>query len=252
MENTIQIIFENEDFAILNKKRGMPTAPLKEGDYSLLTEFLKTHEIKEKVIGKKEIEMGLLHRLDTPTTGLVLIAKKQKIFDFFSSMQAQDKIEKEYLAHCYIIKNFRLNAEVDANLKVFEIKSAFLPSGKHRRKVKMAFDQNLKTYTTKIILEAPLASILKRKEMHATVKCILTQGYRHQVRCHLASLGLPIINDALYNSKYIEKNKEKIENEIARQSYKLELYATRLTFPSPYSPTEQLSFSLLPLDKKNQ
>lgn len=137
---SIQIIFENEDFAILNKPRGMPTAPLKEGDYSLLTEFLKIHHIQEKVIGKKEVESGLLHRLDTPTTGLVLIAKKQIVYDFFSFMQKQNKIEKEYIAHCDIVKTNILPQKLNMNSKSFEIASSFLPCGKHRRKVKMNFD----------------------------------------------------------------------------------------------------------------
>ncbi len=248
----IQVIFENEDFAVLNKERGMPTAPLKEGDYSLLTEFLKSQSINEEVIGKKEIERGLIHRLDTPTTGLVLIAKKQKIFDFLSFMQEKNKIEKEYIAYCDILKTKNFPTKVYTNNKSFEIKSSFLPCGKHRRKVKIDFGADRKIYTTKIMLEAPLIDIFQRKAKQTKVKCILTQGYRHQVRCHLASIGLPILNDALYNTKYIEEHKEKIEDEIARHNYKLELYATKLTFPSPYSPNEQLSFSLQILDKKNQ
>ena len=250
----IQIIFENEDFAILNKPRGIPTAPLREEDYSLLTEFLKIRDLKERVVGKKEVERGLLHRLDTPTTGLVLIAKRQKIFDFFSFMQKQDKIEKEYLAYCNILKDKKLANSINTNVdsEVFEIKSSFLPCGKHRRKVKMSFGIENKVYTTKIMLKAPLKNIFKKGIKQTLVKCILTQGYRHQVRCHLASLGLPILNDALYNFRYIEENKERIEDEIKTQSYALELYATRLTFPSPYSSSEQLSFLLPPLDKKSQ
>ncbi|MGP1438888.1 MAG: pseudouridine synthase [Treponema sp.] len=244
-----QLIFENEDFAVLNKKRGIPTAPLKEGDYSLLTEFLKVSKLKERVIGKKEVEKGLLHRLDTATTGLVLIAKTQKVFDFFSRMQEQNKIEKEYTAYCDVTKNFPniLNTHIN-----FEIKSSFLPCGKHRRKVKMIFNAQQKEYTTKVIIENQ-EKALKNDcfKKVVTCKCFLTQGYRHQVRCHLASIGFPILNDALYNTKYIEKHKETIEDEIKAQSYQLELYATKLTLPSPYSPNEQLSFLLPPLDKKN-
>ena len=247
----IQIVFENEDFAVLSKPKGMPTAPLKEGDCSLLTEFLKTNHIEEKVVGKKEVERGLLHRLDTPTAGLVLIAKNQKTFDFFSFLQKQDRIEKEYIAYCDIIKAKSLPFQINTSSKYFEVRSSFLPFGKHRRKVKMHFDVGHKVYNTKIMLEVPLMNILQREGEQTTIKCILTQGYRHQVRCHLASLGLPIINDALYNPRYIEENKENIEGEIEKQSYKLELYATKLTLPSPYSPTEQLSFSLPQLDKKN-
>ena len=102
-EKLVDIIFENEDFAVLNKKRGEPTAPLKEGDASLLTNFLSLGHVKEKVIGKKEIEAGLLHRLDTATTGLVLVAKTQKMFDLLQDMQEHCLIEKEYFAVCDLV-----------------------------------------------------------------------------------------------------------------------------------------------------
>ena len=100
------------------------------------------------------------------------------------------------------------------------------------------------------------------KPMQTHCICRLYQGYRHQVRVHLSSIGLPIQGDALYNMHYIKKMGTHIEKKIANNSYPLELYATKLTFPSPYNYSinsnstnklfkELLSFSLPQLDKKN-
>ena len=259
------IIFENEDFAVLNKKRGIPTAPLKEGDFSLLTEFLKTRHLLEKVIGKKEVEAGLIHRLDTATSGIVLIAKRQRIYDTLQHMQDLNLIEKEYIAICdcttSISNNMSIPAKNNSDIAhSFDIKSYFIPFGKGGKKVKAIFNlassfskkkvqrQMKKEYTTHII-------ITEHNNKEVTCTCRLTQGYRHQVRCHLSCLGLPIKGDALYNAQYIEAHKERIAKEVETHSYPLELYAYKISFPPPYLPLskerEKLSFSLLPQDRRS-
>ena len=276
----LDIIFENEDFAILNKKRGLPTAPLKAGDTSLLTQFLNEKKLEEKVIGKKAIEAGLLHRLDTATSGLVLIAKKQKMYNLLQNMQAMHLIRKEYLAFCDYVPASRTNLiiQIEQNTShsfSFNIESNFVPFGKKGQKVKACLNANNyahhkkiteKRYITNVLIEKSdclneIKNILlqntefekkERLKGGAVCRCSLTQGYRHQVRCHLASIGLPIEKDALYNIKYIEEHtKEQIESEKINSSYQLQLYAIKLTFPSPYSKDKTLSFSLPQLDKKN-
>lgn len=299
-QSLVDIIFENEDFAVLNKKRGEPTAPLKEGDSSLLTHFLSLGHVKEKVIGKKEIEGGLLHRLDTATMGLVLIAKTQKMFDILQDMQEHCLIEKEYLAVCDLVPSQILycpkNIKQVNNFYTFNVTSNFCSCGKRGQRVKMldikddnyfnAFlTKNKKQYETNVFIENKdewkvLDSIFMRKNLFnrkhivnterifksdrlIKIHCVcrLKKGYRHQVRVHLSSIGLPIQGDALYNIQYIKEMGTSIEKQIADHSYPLELYAKKLTFPSPYKrmlnknivkqkPMELLSFSLPQLDKK--
>ena len=277
----LDIVFQNEDFALINKKGGIASAPLKKGDNSLLTLFLMQNPTKEKVCGKKEIEEGLLHRLDTPTKGLVLIAKNQKMYDILSSMQDRNMIEKEYLAICDVAPYQAIcqpYISYHASYCSLSIMSSFLPYGRRGAKVKMHFPydtlknnhtnkKELKKYTTHVLIkndeEVKKIRTLFNPKQYKTDKldeskihsicchCTLTKGYRHQVRCHLASIGLPIKGDGLYNSIYIEKNKKDIAKLVGSHSYPLELYATRISFPSPYNTGCQLSFSLLPLDRKN-
>ena len=285
-KDALDIVFQNEDFAIINKKRGMASAPLKKGDDSLLTLFLQHNLLKEKVCGKKEIEEGLLHRLDTPTSGLILIAKNQNIYDILTSMQDKDMIEKEYLAICNVVPNQAFHQpqiSYQTSYCQFNIISSFLPYGRRGARVKMHFPYNkpknghiknnhtnkkeFKTYKTHVLIkEEEGAEIAKKlfglkqnkkdktdtKELeNICCHCTLTRGYRHQVRCHLASIGLPIKGDGLYNSIYIEENKKDIEKLSSSHNYPLHLYATRISFPSPYNSDCELSFSLLPLNKKN-
>lgn len=260
------IVFENEDFAILNKKQGIPTAPLKKGDTSALTEFCNTRTLTEQVLGKKEVEAGLLHRLDTATSGLILIAKRQKIYDTMQHMQELNLIEKEYIATCDVISTTRESAFLPLLPHrvgtLCQITSFFVPFGKGAQKVKAVFTSSLspnlsnkkrkalskKEYTTRV-------NLVSCKAEEVTCICRLTQGYRHQVRCHLATVGLPIKGDALYNIKYIEEHRAILAEQISSHSYPLALQACKISFPSPYLPlshtTERLSFSLPLQDRTN-
>ena len=87
----IKIIFENEDFLVISKPAGLPSAPLHSLDEeSALTKVVKNYPEILHINGKKSIEYGLLHRLDTVTEGLLLIALNQafydKIFDLISGI----------------------------------------------------------------------------------------------------------------------------------------------------------------------
>ena len=90
-----EVIFENEAYAVLYKPRGMPTAPLTEDEEgTLVSWFLKSCPEAASVKGKKDIEAGLVNRLDTATRGLVLIAKTQESYDALNLMQANNLIKK--------------------------------------------------------------------------------------------------------------------------------------------------------------
>jgi len=107
------------------------------------------------------------------------------------------------------------------------------------------FSSTAKIYTTNII------DINDLDDSAPRVTCTLTQGFRHQVRAHLASIGLPIYGDPLYNEKFKDFPQEKIED----HSYPLQLYAVGLSFPEPKKnfkledSKDYVSFLLQPPDK---
>ena len=247
-----EVIFENEAYAVLYKPRGMPTAPLSEDEEgTLVSWFLKSCPEAASVKGKKDIEAGLVHRLDTATSGLVLIAKNQESYDALNLMQANNLIKKTYVAFTDIDNESDLNADFSRLNLPYRISSQFRSFGPKGKKVLPVFygmrdfSSTAKIYTTNII------DINDADDSVPRVTCTLTQGFRHQVRAHLASIGLPIYGDPLYNGKFKDFPQEKIED----HSYPLQLYAVGLSFPEPKKDfkledsKDYVSFLLQPPDK---
>lgn len=248
-----KIIFEEKEFAILYKPRALPTAPLRKNETeTLLNWYLDNTALFENVCGKKDIEAGLLHRLDTATCGLVLIAKTQKAYNQFSIMQEKNLIKKTYTAFCDCDELNSMPDILPTDIP-YTITSRFRAYGPKGKKVlplfegMRGFNNAKKTYKTTII-------DFKKNYCDnlgiVAITCILTQGYRHQVRAHLAGLGFPIYGDALYNSKWQQIN----QSEIDKHSYPLQLYALGISFPKLdeshlHKPGEYISFLLQPPNK---
>ena len=247
-----EVIFENEAYAVLYKPRGMPTAPLTEDEEgTLLSWFLKSCPEAASVKGKKDIEAGLVHRLDTATSGLVLIAKNQESYDALNLMQVNNLIKKTYVAFTNVDNEADLNTDFSRSNLPYRISSQFRSFGPKGKKVLPVFygmrdfSSTAKIYTTNII------DINDADDSAPRVTCTLTQGFRHQVRTHLASIGLPIYGDPLYNGKFKDFPQEKIDT----HSYPLQLYAVGLSFPEPKKnfkledSKDYVSFLLQPPDK---
>ena len=218
---------ENEPFLIVNKPKGLPSAPLKKGDSSALT--LVSNEFPEclEVKGKKEIEGGLVHRIDTDTDGLLLIAVTQEFYNFIQDAQDKGLFIKTYSAICTRLLNNDDDSYPPCPLENIEtgteykISSYFRHYGPSRKSVRPVTDQSpmiarkkagKNLYTTNLMIKDQ-----DRKELH--IECRITQGFRHQVRSHLAWLGFPVIGDTLYNPE--------------KSDMEMQFSATGLSFPLP-------------------
>ena len=213
----IEIIHKPTDekpFLIIYKPKGLPSAPLyaDDSDNALAQAVIEFPALAE-VKGRKEIEHGLLHRLDNATDGLLIIAATQECYDFLMTEQEAGRITKTYSAECDIIKN---NAELlegfppDAP-SLPEVTSYFRPYGEGRKEVRPVTEKSCKAALSKLgkpKLYTTNIQINKISETKALATCKITNGYRHQVRCHLAWAGFPVSSDQLYNSK----DKKKAEN----------------------------------------
>ena len=220
-KNKPLILFEEERYAVLYKPRGMPTAPLRSMEKnSLLYWFLTLRPKAAGVFGKKKIEAGLIHRLDTPTCGLVLIAKTQNAFNAIHLMQERNLIEKTYFAFTEKSAS-QIPPVIESQFR------AFGPKGKKTVPVfrsSKRFEPGKKTYHTKILE-------IKEAGTKSAVTCSLTQGFRHQVRTHLASAGMPICGDVLYSPFFGADFPNTLQKDIVHHLYPLQLYAVGITFP---------------------
>ncbi|MGP1419000.1 MAG: pseudouridine synthase [Sphaerochaetaceae bacterium] len=197
-----RVIFENDSILAAFKPKGLPTAPLKHSsEATLLGWALDMRPSISAVKGRSLWEPGLLHRLDTPTSGLVLIAKTQEAFDALNRLQESDMVVKYYHAD---ISRFEcdstyppLDEELDRAMtwgfpdRPFAIESHFRSFGVGRKAVRpcRASGKNAsrRSYETRFLhMEG------------GRLVCSITNGFRHQIRCHCAWMGWPVNGDRIY------------------------------------------------------
>lgn len=218
----ISVVAADADFVVIDKPAGLPSAPLKAGEKNnALAQIVETFPSAAGFYGKKRIEGGLVHRLDTATRGLLLAALTQSAFENFEAQQKNGSFVKYYCAYCDAYG--AASSFSPTKTLPFYIESRFRPYGEGRKKVKPVFEHAGKfdikkagttVYRTEIIsvnmlnddekdtfVQSGFSDIKKS----ARVLCRINRGFRHQVRAHLASIGLPVIGDALYNPAYADK-----------------------------------------------
>lgn len=228
-ESEPRIVAETGAYLAVFKPRGLHSAPLAEGESGTLLAWCGARRPETLVPrGRKAVERGLLHRLDRDTEGLVLFAKTQEAFDALDASQERGLFVKEYAALCV----GRAEPALAGRSLPFVVESGFRPFGPGRRAVKpvpldaagrplpeagrvkeLALDRG-GAYRTEVL------SLRQESENppRTLAVCRLARGFRHQVRAHLAWIGLPLSGDGLYGSG----------GERA-----LALAAVALTFPDP-------------------
>lgn len=207
----LDIIYQDENIAIINKDANLNTHPTPwiDGKSGTLVNWL-LHHIQD-LAGIWGVERpGIVHRLDKDTSWVIMIAKNDKMMLYLQDLMKQrEKIGKYYLA---IVSGI-------IEEKQFKIESFI---GRHRTdKIKM---------TTKNPINPKLAiSYVKIldyiDEKYTLVEVKIETGRTHQIRVHLSSIWFPIIWDKVYGNKKINEEVEK-KYALTRQalhSYKLEI-----------------------------
>jgi 23S rRNA pseudouridine1911/1915/1917 synthase len=158
-------------------------------------------------------DYGLVHRLDTATSGLLLIALTQAAYDSLLAEQRAGRFVKEYRALVAPVAAVPaadegyppcpVHWERCTDGQTCTLESRFRPWGARGGAVRPVTEESgpaaqkkatARTYRTEIRLSVP-----KGGTPDAT--CRITEGFRHQVRCHLAWLGLPVAGDTLYTRR---------------------------------------------------
>jgi len=210
MNRSPVICHETEDFAVVFKPPRMHCAPLKRDgkeNETLLDWYAKIFPPVMELSGRKEGEGGLLHRLDFETQGLVFFAKNRQTLENMSEQQKQGKFIKEYSAICRKCEPRPGAAQFDVSAPPpLIIQSYFRPYGPGRKQVRPVTEEKLKGreiakdgnayYKTEIIGVEKKQTDSQEELYHFTVR--LKRGFRHQIRCHLAWVGFPVLNDPLY------------------------------------------------------
>ncbi len=175
----IQILYEDNYIAILNKPSGLLTHKKNEFDSSpSLQESLKN---QFKVNDNENYKEGIVHRLDKDTSGIIIITKDIISKNKFKEMFKYRNIKKNYLAFTYGLLN-QGNIEINRNISRDKVqRTKFNVSDKYGKNA-ITRVSNIKTFHGSLSL----------------LNCEIITGRTHQIRVHLKSLGTPIIGDKDY------------------------------------------------------
>lgn len=231
----LDIIFNDEHIAIINKPAGMvvhPGAGVKEG--TLCNALL--HHFPGMVMGNNE-RPGIVHRLDKETSGIMVVAKNQSSLQILSDAFKHRRVKKIYRAVCF--------GEV-AQTK-FELKTGHARHPYHRFKFLTKIHAPLLP-SSNVRLAHSSFEIMGRAFGMSEVRVTLHTGRTHQIRAHLADIDHPLVGDELYGGKKtLPRSLPKELIDAVEQLSGQALHAESLEFNHPV--TKELVSFTVPLAK---
>ncbi|MCA0933592.1 RNA pseudouridine synthase [Lutimonas saemankumensis] len=202
-KNNLQVLYEDNHLLVVNKRVGDIVQGDKTGDKPL-SEVVKEY-IAEKYQKPGKVFLGVVHRLDRPTTGIVIFARTSKALERMNKMLRDKEIRKTYwaLVEGVPAKNKgTLEHHLKKNPKNNK-STAFLKASSDSKKATLHYKEIL------------------RLDRYSLLEINLETGRHHQIRTQLSFIGHPIKGDLKYGSKRSNKDGG------------IHLHATRIEFIHP-------------------
>ncbi len=231
----IDIIYEDDDFIVVNKKAGMVVHP-GHGNYKgTLVNAIAFHMKDNELFSGDSIRPGLVHRIDKNTTGLLVVAKNEISMQILANYFFKRTIKRKYIALVWGNVN-EDNGTINSNIG---------RSLKDRKKMHVFLDDEYgKVATTHY-------KVIERFQYTTLIECKLDTGRTHQIRVHLQHIGHPVFNDEIYGGNKIlrgintTKYKQFVNNAFKLVPHQF-LHATLLGFVHPSTKKEMLFEKVLP------
>ena len=204
-KNNLLVLFEDNHIIIVNKRAGDITQGDKTGDIPL-SDVVKDF-LKEKYKKEGNVFLGVVHRLDRPTSGAIIFAKTSKSLERLNKMLRDKKIQKTYWA---VVKNHP-EKEKDTLINFLKKNPANNKSAVYNTEVKNS---------KRAVLHYQL---LKRLDNYSLLEIDLETGRHHQIRSQLAAIGFPVKGDLKYGFQRSNKDAS------------IHLHARKIDFQHPVS-----------------
>ena len=224
VDSNILILREEETFLAVSKSGNIPCHS--DGQFITHT-FIHALKEKKRAEGYKGF-IGLAHRLDRETSGILLAAKNQDVLKILAGAFERGEVEKQYLAWVRgpvaeetFERNDPIGRDPDSTVSI------------RRKALAQGAPDSLPAHTK--------FEVVERRDDRTLLRCLPTTGRTHQIRVHLEAAGYPVIGDKLYgrtDKEYIDfvnRSKEHLPVDwtpIFGAQRQL-LHAHRLTFQHP-------------------
>lgn len=223
------ILFEDENLLVIDKPSGLVVNKSITQRGETLQEMVHDYLLlapEDMGIGERS---GIVHRLDKDTSGIILIAKTQKMFEFLQEAFKNHQIKKTYLAllHGRMIEDIvTVDAPIGRNPRN-RLKFAILEGG---REAKTEF----------VLIERYKIKHGNEYNYYSYVSVLPQSGRTHQIRVHSASLNQPVVSDPIYLGR--RRLKEDL-----KMCQRLFLHASEISFTDPETAeTRQFKSDLPP------
>ena len=228
MENKLTVLYEDNQVIVVVKPQNVPTQADSSGDVDLLT-MVKQY-VKEKYDKPGEAFIGLVHRLDRPTGGVMVFARNSKSAARLQEQMKSGLFEKKYLAVTVGVPRDR-----QGRLSQYLFKAA-------------------ETNTVKVVPAAVEGAkkaeleykVLEIADKVALVDIKLITGRSHQARVQMQSLGTPIFGDVRYGGDTLAKG-----HNLALWAYELRFYHPTTKQPfvfKVFPPVEDVPWNVFPIE----
>lgn len=183
----LSVAWEGCGLVALDKPAGQACHPLSRDEKGTLAGALLARYPQTASVGDDPLRPGLLHRIDAGTSGLVLAALSQDAFDAVRAQFAAQTVVKKYLA----LVAGRVSASGGASGHL-----AHSPS--FRGRMRPVSPQSVPRGEKPLFAETFWRPVAERRDGATLLEVEIRTGVTHQIRCHLASAGHPIVGDQVY------------------------------------------------------
>ncbi len=194
----LKVVMETAQLVVVDKPAGQPTAPIRAGEIGTLVNAIlgRYPELVasdgETFIGHSAREPGIIHRLDTETSGAVVVARNAEAFETLKSALKEERIDKRYLLVCA--------GEGLPDEGTIEFPLTNHPKDQ-RRVHACVHPRDVTRYEPR-----PACTryrVVKRTANWALVEARVGKALRHQIRAHFSAIGHPLAGDELYGGHVI-------------------------------------------------
>ena len=209
---SLNIVYEDEDIIVINKQFGLVTHPGAGNWSGTLANALLYYDVNLSKLDR----VGIVHRLDKNTSGLMVIARNEKSQKYLTEQLQSHLVDREYSAIVYghMIAGGTVDEPIGRDPKD-RVKQAVSESGKDAVTHYRAID---------------------RFKSHTHVKAILETGRTHQIRVHLSHVGHSLVGDPMYGGRVRFPKKASEELKEALLNFKRQaLHSKKLTLNHPIS-----------------
>ncbi len=241
----LDIVFEDENLAVINKSAGMvvhPGAGVKSGTLAnavafhfrlLITdsELERSFDEQSKIQNLKS-KIGLVHRLDKDTSGLIVVAKNETVHENLSEQFRNREVFKSYVAlvHGEVAEK---SGQIDQPIA----------REKHNR-TKMAIRGHGRNALS-------LWKVRKRFEKFTLLNIEIKTGRTHQIRVHLAFINHGVVGDETYNAGRDNTIKDATVRKAVKDLRRFFLHAERLSFTHPKTAERMEFYAPLPKELRD-